>query len=432
MTKIAYSLSALALLATVACGKSDKATIDTNTIKSSSASDKEKAAQLTAEAEKLLTPLSLPFANKVIDDALSFDASNAKAQFYKKAINPVLKLQGLAKRTESISVNFPQVKKRIDHRLNELPNIRMYEFFTTGVEDILTERDMQNFVLDLYLSLDDLRTHIRDSKDKELELSLPYLLTTYDREALAECTVTAKDGVYVMENCRVNRAQSVRLNRADLETAQHMVAGLQMVEVFLTAYNLEGALKTAKKFKADQVERLNDSEVWNELIKDPSFGRLKDTHKLELFGRLGNEAILGFNWAKRVQEELCPKGKVSTNQRKGHAFPDGLCVNEKVKLPNQNAMAATEFMRLVEVAFSGGFTNLRYYKASSPTAGHDVESKAKFSVLWTRPIEDVQSLNPVFSASGSLQGIADKKAGGVFVNSDVNEIFKNLQRLIIQ
>lgn len=418
-------------LLVASCGKSDNVTINVNEIKKSSVSDSVKSDVLALEGEKLVTPISLPFADKVFDEALALNPNNRRALLYKTAIAPLLLAKGLVKRASPVTQLYPELQEKINKKMKEPTNPRITEFLNMGVEDILNEKDIQAFVYDLYFALDNLRLLLKDTKTQSITLNIPYVTTHFrDKKILADCSVSANDGVYVLTNCNSGNPHRVSLNQADLETVQHMVAGVQLVELFLTAYNLEGSLKAMQRFNAKK--RVADIDLWSDLSKDPLFGRLKETHKLDLFARMGNDAVLGFHWAKRIQEELCPNKKRTKDQRKGFLFSDGLCTDETMQISSQNRIPSAEFARLVEVSLSGGLTDFLYEVQGSGPEKTQVSSKVQLSVLWAKPIEDVRTLGFEFTETGNLKELTDKKAGGIFVNGDVNQAAKNVNSIKIK
>jgi hypothetical protein len=293
-----------------------------------------------------------------------------------------------------------------------------------GVEDIVTEKDVQAFVLDLYLSLDELRLHLKSKKDLEIELNIPYTAMNRDQKTITDCRVAANDGVYILENCRVNESTPVKLNKADIETLQHVVAGAQIDQLIATAYNLEGAIKTIGKIGKIKP---NQENVWKDLTAHPGFGKLSDTHKLDLIARLGNEAVLGFKWANKIQDEICAAGITKKNQRNGFLFSRGICTSEIVSVSSRQNMKVTELANYVEQSLAGDATPFTYANSNQLT-----KSKAKLSVIWESPIEDMRNLGPVFGAQGQFKTLLDKKAGGVLPNADFNQVFENRKNIIIE
>lgn len=412
------TLAAAAVLTTVACGSqhgaadNDKNVINTASIAGDvKLTPEAKAEKLARAAEQLLSPSGFTYADTVADQALSFDPKNVRARFWKAALGPAMAMRGIANRVAPIAKSRPKWNAEYERSISEMkmrvPEKAAVEFLLDGPQDIQSEKDLQDVIANVTLKMDEFRRTIKEIKNEEFSITInsEAMKKNALNEASQSCQVTEiREGVYSLENCDVSEAFEVRLNRADLEALQHVIAGYQIYLTAANSWDLTGAIEVAAKVEKDQ-----ETDALNELLKNPSFGRLREGATLGVVPEAAKDFAIGVRYAMSMQRELCPKGPASKN-RPGYLFSGGLCVPATKTVESQ--------LRALELMISGNPTivNVNVNHQTLPVVV-DANSFVK------APISDVRQLLPIQKdACGHVTGLGDGKAGGAFPYGDLNTL----------
>ncbi len=200
--------------------------------------------------EQLATPTGFMYADVVLDQALSQDPDNKKAQFYKAFLAQPMALQGILARIKPLANLKPETKKQYEEAISGLPNSGLKTFLFDGQEDIKTEKDAQAFVDEIHQGQEKFRQFLKANKDLELTLNLnDWAIQGSVKKAMDDCAVNqVTAGVYEIKKCDLTHTLEVKLNRADIEALQQITAGLQIYTAMLNSYDASGTIAVSEKY----------------------------------------------------------------------------------------------------------------------------------------------------------------------------------------
>jgi hypothetical protein len=414
MSQLLKPLAAIACVATlVACtAKPNQGItgnrIDTNAIVSNkSLSPAEKSDQLARAGELLAQSSGFPLADVVIDQALAIDANNKVAQFYKAFLADKMALRGILVRVKPLVANNAESLAQLNETIAKMPNGALKDFLLDGQEDLRTEKDVQAFVDSLHDGREQLREFLKANKNSEITIRLADTVAAAAIEsATRDCAVReVESGVYEgSAGCDLSSATEVKMNRADMEALQQIIAGVQVYSSLLNSYDLSGSIETAKKMQNQQ--NPTNKAVYAELAKNADFAKVRKPEQLRKIVELGVDAISGIRWAAQAQSELCPQGEDAKEQRKGYLFSDGICIRQ------QNGETSLEsVLQQVELALSGRPMEVEL-------EGQKTEIVPALAL--TNPVADLKDLRPRFNNCDKIQSVADSSLNGIFPNDDLN------------
>lgn len=389
----------------------------------SSLNPEQKAEKLALAAEQLATAQSFMYADEVASQALTVNPGNIRAQLIKRLVAPMMTLKGAMTRIAPIAKRTADSRARYEKALADLdkwPDSAVKTFLTEGQEDIRNEKEAQDLLGRVEGAFDNLRTWIRDNKKTEIELNIPGEFTQAAiRDAANKCVARAiRSGVYEIE-CDVKRALKIKLNPADMEALQHLVAGYQIYVGTYNTYDLSGSISVADKYRGQSGQR---DRIIADLLKTKEFGTLRAGNTLQKITAMGLDALQGYRYAQGLQAELCPNGQEQAELREGFLFSRGICVDQDSKVISQDPSSPYQtvgaVLRVVEAALRGSSIDFTF-------AGRmgTIDTEIKPSAFLNSPIADVRSLMPVrYDSCGKVIGTKDNTLGGVFVRGDANAV----------
>jgi hypothetical protein len=370
----------------------------------------EKAEKLALAGEQLTTPTGFMYADMVFDQALSLDSTNQRAKFYKAFLATPMTLRGILARVKPLADSNPKTKKQYDEAVSNLPNSGLKTFLFDGTGDIKTEKDIQSFVDDIHNSQDQFRTFLKNNKAMEITLNVnDWAIQGSVQKTLEACAVNQTgDGQFDIKKCDMITALQVKLNRADIEALQQIAAGVQIYTALLTSYDTTGGIAVARKYEGQTV---SNKVLWKELSKNADFGKLRNTNALQNIVGMGIDAVAGVRWAVQIQNELCPYGDESSQNRSGYLFSKGLCI----KSDNADGSKLEDTLKLVDMVLAGQTIDV--------TVGQnqEIKTQARPSSILQSPVADLKALRPVFNNCDKVQSVSDDTIGGVFPTHDGNE-----------
>ncbi len=382
-------------------------TINVAAIVADSAMSKEVKAQALADtSETLLAAQALFPAAHTAKAALAIDAANPKARLLMAVIAPQLELKGIVGRVEPLVQTRPEIHSRFAKATARFRKVNspLADFALNGPKDIHTESDAQELIARYIYRLDQLRRTLNDLKNGPeipLHTSPDSLVQFTVAQAMVSCVAEIEQGrVYDFSNCPATKTAEHRLNRADLEAAQQLVAGYQTLLTFLNAWDFSGAYQTSIRVSGN---REHDMKLF---LANAKFGTLRKGNAIGVIPDIAKDAVIGARYAISMQQELCPQGKQSTQNRPGYAFEKGLCVRAKNKLERT--------LGLIELMLKGPTA-----VAVSESEVITVDAPAFFS----QPLKDVREIVPAkFDKCGRVTSLNDRTVNGILPNADVHRL----------
>lgn len=413
---LAMTLLAATALTTAACGqhpgKVENPTINLASIKADpNLSSIEKAEKLAEAAEQLATPTGAVYADMIATEALSYDSKNVRARFWKAALGPAMEMRGIVNRVAPLAKTRnrwnKEYLKTVKYLKSKTPDKSVRDFMFDGPQDIKSEADIQETIARVTLKMDEFRQTLKDLKNEELVIQLNSEKTKEGalNSAIETCFVKeVSPWVFQWENCELSTAFEVRLNRADFEAMQHVVAGYQIYVTALNAWDLSGVIQEAAETSGPRATE----DVVASLIKNPAFGRIRQDHGLGVVPEMAKDLVVGVRYAMKMQSDLCPRGETSADNRAGYLFNSGFCVKADSALESR--------LRAVDLLLSGSSTIIPV------KVGHkELTLTADAKALFNSPLANIRQLLPVKkNHCGQVIGLGDGTVGGALPTGDLN------------
>lgn len=374
-------------------------------------SNQEKAERLAEAAERLLLPGSFMYSHDIAEAALAIDPENRKARLIHALTAPAMELKGIFTRIEPLAKSKPAQYGEFKRFTRDLkrsnPESAVTRFLFDGPKDIHTEREFQEVVARFTAKLDELRLTLKNLKNgPELSIYInePAFKEMALNNAIKNCVVREIGPMYFdISRCDLSSAYERKLNRADFEMLQHIVAGYQVYLTILNGWDLSGVYAKSHLMTDDP------NQVMDLLFQDPQFGTLRETHGYGAIPETLQDALIGAQYALDMQPSLCRMGVDHPNNRPGYAFENGLCISRDNDLDTTLVIIEKMLQGPTEISLTSG----------------DKEIKTTIDALAPirTPIADLRSLRPTeLDACGQVTKIGDSTVGGLFPNGDFNDI----------
>lgn len=375
----------------------------------------EKAEQLALAAEQLVSGTSFMYADAVAETALSIDATNKRAQLVRALVGPAMATKGALERAKPIAYRNAKSKADYDKFLadfDKAPNHALKKFLFSGQTDIKNEKDVQNFIGGIVSAVDRLRVFFKSNKNMTITLNVPGEKLQGDilDKKQEECYWQQEaEGVY--ENtCDLKDVLQIKVERADIEGMQQIVAGYQVYFTLINAYSLAGAIGVSDKYKDAEV---SGNVIREELLKVPEFATLRDAKGLSAIVTMGIDAIAGVRWAKNLQQQLCAAGQSDESNRPGYVLSSGICIQDR----QDSETSLEEMLKNVELALSGGLVDATFKGQHG-----EYTTKIKPVSVLKGSVQDVRDLDLIFDNCGRVVSAGDSTLGGVFAKKDAGAV----------
>lgn len=384
--------------------------------------EKKKAEKLSLSGEKLVSPIGFMYANEVFAKVLEIDPGNKKALFYKAILNPLMKFKGILKRIEPlINKGTEKDQKRYKAEITGLANGGLREFLLDGKPDIDSEVKLQKFVASTRASQNKLRLFLKSNK----ELILNLKINLFEQGITKHCSVVkTQEGLYKQSTCDFISVQERKVDRADIEILQHIVAGLQVYSILLTAYDGTGIQEINNE---RQSRKVTEEEMVNHLMSVSQFGKLQKDNSLSEIPKLGSDIFSGAKWAYRMQKFLCPLGRSGGQMnRPGYLMNRGVCISNSTPY----GTPTEQVFEMLEIALQG--MPQTYDFRDNQGKESQVIASANFNPLAPifNPKSNLKELMPnQFDDCGRTTGFSDKTIGGMFPDSDANNVVQTYRAL---
>ncbi len=398
-------------------GQKNSVVVDTNALQQSGRTMMESAENLALAGEQLVSPISFMYADLVFDLALRANPDNKRAQFYKALIKPMMVMKGAMKRIRPV-INSLSAEQQTEYNdfIAKSPNSALKTFLLDGQEDITTEEDALGLMDEYRAAWEGIRVFMKENKDLNMVvniMTLPGNQSALDKAAEECATQNHMNEVFEIENCSYLNALEINISRADVEVIQQIAAGMQIHNILMTSYSLDGV---RSYIEANQDNDLTAQDAIEHFKNSTTAGKLRhnDLTKIPEFGA---DAIAGMRWAMAAQQQLCPSNVTSKENRKGFLFEEGICVERTDK----DGKPIEDLLATIEAALTGGLISIEGIKANGDVVAADIKPVAPFA----NPVQDLRSLSPIsYNNCGNPVALADSTIGGFFPNADGNTFLK--------
>jgi hypothetical protein len=382
----------------------------------------QKSEELAKAAENLLTANGYLEANETASLALKQNPQNVRAGFIKAMTDIVVVMKGMGVRLN------PLVKQ--NNKLNDFYQSGLKEFISSvnkpelqkiimdGKEDITSENDLLEVIDSLIEVFERLRVYAKANKSEELTIkAYPLLAKELNTRFAKSCELKLTKQFEYDITCPDNSTRfEVTLNRADFEELQFMSSFYILYFALINPYDLSGGLKVAIR-KNYTEPNISYQKVYEELLKNPKFGILRNKAKLHIVKSLGIDAMAGLQWAMSNPNLTCPNGNLygvpNKINRPGKLFYEGLCISPSF------SPFITDGLQIFN-----GMAKEKLYE----NKGRNYKVKTNYMALVDNPLVDVRTLGPAtFDNCGNLQTIGDQLMGGTFPNRDANDALSFIQ-----
>ncbi len=401
-TKMVKALVIVGLISQIACESAKNKNVEMEVGKNQVyISSTMASADLVEAAEQLITPTQFMTADAVLDMALEKDPANFKAQFYKKFLASYMLNKGILTRIKPLVRKHGNISE-YEKSINALPDIPAYRFLVKGDENITKVSDVQAYLSDYQDSLNDFRKFLIQNQDQQLtvEISSTYLENLFKQGDAYDCTQVT-EGHY---QCDIRNITKRKLSTPDFMAIRQILAGQILFLNFYTAYSFEG-IEVLKSLN------IKDGTPQDEVItlineKLPELGKLRSQNLMKETMNLGSDLVSAGRWAIQYQNQLCPNGVETTQQRKGFMFNRGLCV--------KNADQALRSLAMMEQVLTSTM------KVKVPNT--NTEFEMDYMAWFKNPVQDLVTLAPkTYNSCGQATSYRDSTYGGVFVNGDADK-----------
>jgi hypothetical protein len=375
----------------------------------------DKAEQLALAGEQLMTQTGFMYADLVFDQALSIDAKNKRAQFYKAMLATHMTLRGIMARVKPLAYQNPDTKNEYDDFMaseDYYPSLK--KFLLDGTEDIKDEKDIQKFLDQVYAAQNSTRLFLKNNKSMDLTLNLSLeAIQSRVNDEVKQCLVKFIDnGEYEISNCDFSNITKVKVNRADLEVLQQVSAGMQIFLASLISYDATGGIAASRKYQGQEV---SNKTLYKELAQNADFAKLRNPDALKNIIGMGSDAVAGVRWAVQFQKELCPKGFEDKTNRKGFLIQKGLCVNSQ----NPDGTKLEDVLKIADSVLLGRLVDAKIGR------DEEIETLVRPISFLENPIADLKTLRPVYNNCDKVQSVSDDTLGGIFPRHDANEVLSS-------
>jgi|GEM_PF-3248485 len=373
--------------------------------------EQQKAEELALAAEQLVGASSVIYANDVASLALQIDAKNVRARFWQAALGPEVQSRGLANRIAPLMHNLgkdSEYQEFLSNMRKGSVDSQNVKFLMDGPQDIVTERDVQEYVAQTTLRVDEFRRTMKSLRNETLSIHLNTdLKKSWNPSGeRANCTATQVEGGY-STTCDFSKASTIDLNSADFESLELAAAGTQIYMTVYNGWDLSGTISFVKAHPSVSGEDPNT--VAAALFANPNFGKMLKPSAFGVIPDLAKDIVIGARYAQTKQAELCPTGDSNQVNREGKLFEKGICTSISSQADAQ--LVALE-------ASLGGTSTVFDLGSGSAHSPHLVNLRK----LFTGALRDVRTNFPVQrNACGYVTSISDSTFNGAFVPGDINQ-----------
>lgn len=374
---------------------------------------------LVERALPLVTPYTFMNAHDMIQRAVRLTPSNAEAQFYAKLLAIPMKTKGLMGRIDGKLLSRAPAKAlnrymSLQDALRSKPH-ELSEFLNFGEADIFSEAEVQDVILQLAGKIDEFRTFLKERANTEGALRVR--LVTYDGLSRPSCIVThpTPNSDPQLIGCGSMSVRVMNFSRADLEAMSLYAAAWELQTIALSSYDMTGLLDI---LRFAEREHWSQTELYNAILKAPTFGRLRSNHMISKILEIGSQGVSVIRYALRMQNEFCPRGRGSSTT--GELFPEGICIGEQLS----DGQYLNSLLDAASLALEGQTVTANFMRNGQWESTH-VRLRASLET----PADNVRAYLPVeFNPCNEPIEFGDVTLGGLFPGRDASEILLNRAR----
>jgi hypothetical protein len=414
--------------------------VDIASVKKSSLTNQQKAEKMALLGERLLTPVSMPYAVNAFNDALQLDPKNARAVFYTNMLRPYVALKGIFSRVTPLlrSTNQSLVYEEYGRFISEMGNSPTARYFDYGPYDIKTDADLQGALRSLNQAWENTRIFLMYNKKPiwlTNALAAGHNSDDLLKTAMQRCQASeVKADVYSLGKCPYVNYHRYYADYGDLEALSQVSTGQVIANIMVTAYNLPGMSEVIAREVGLELQRDKASDKYNNgkmsqqayirianmslsdrdlfgILTRRGAGRLLPDNNINLIENMGVESFGGFKWLARMQRQLCPQGTLDSNSRPQYLFSSGICLSDVLGLPGERGLRV--LLSQIQTTLAGGPIQV---------ASQFKRTNINLSRIYKQPVADISALFPrQFNRKGDTTQFPDNTMGGVFINNDASQ-----------
>jgi hypothetical protein len=373
---------------------------------------------LADEGESLLQNVKLSEAFGKFNEALQSNPQNHRATFWRASLRPLLEFKGIARRVHPLYQQAAGNSGRYERMKNDLSksnNSAMEAFLNDGPEDIGTPEALQEWMDRLRNSIVTFRQEIRLIREAELSIVIPSFFYS-GKQGNSQCRSMSFGPVMFdgLENsCGSSVKNTIGVNRADLESILALAGVYQAYLELWTAYSINTvSLMSGDQNKIDSRE--SAEAAVKSMFSGNRGGELRQAKPFSGIRDLTSEMITGLKFIQDNQQELCPHGYSTPENRKGYLIAAGLCIQFSLEDKNHEGNEATRAMRTLETFLTGRPVDLNV---------EGTTAKFKAMAVFENPPKDLKDLAPfVFDECGTLIKINAQATSAYFTEGDINSL----------
>jgi len=373
---------------------------------------------LADEGEAFLEKIKLNEAFGKFSEALRINPQNHRATFWRASLRPLLEFKGIARRVQALYQQATRNSGRYEAMKNDLSKSNssiMEAFLNDGPEDIRTTEELQEWMDRLRNSIVAFRHEIRSIREAELSIAIPSFFYS-GKQASSQCRSVGFGPVSFdgpEGACGGSGKSTIGVNRADLES---ILAGAGVYQAYLelwTAYRINSVPLMSGNQKPVDSRESAEAAV-KSMFSTHRDGELRQAKPFSGIRDLSTEMIIGLKFIQDHQQELCPLGYSTPENRKGYLIAAGLCIQFSPEDKDHEGNEATRAIRMLETFLTGRPLDIVVQGTSA---------KFKAMELFENPPKNLQDLAPfVFDECGNLVKINARTSSAYFAEGDFNSL----------
>ncbi|NJL23796.1 MAG: hypothetical protein HC902_00510 [Calothrix sp. SM1_5_4] len=375
------------------------------------------AEELAEAGEQLISPTTFHLAEKVFQMVLTKDPRNQKARLYTSALKQFIVFKGVLARVRPYALKYGD-EAQYQKMITDLRESPIKTWLLDGKEDIETIEQMQDLAIKYREAANEFRLFLKANPNLDLTIYLNEFVfkQVIENARARDCRVLEDSVDQVSVECDTRNSARRKMNAADVVLLRQMVGGQVLYATLLTSYstaNLEKVVKTIKDIDRQQESKaLANAEKQAVLEKVEGLGKLRKDHSLGLLTELGADFKGAMEWVLKYQNELCPKGHNSPENRKGYIFEEGACVGTP-----EEKDGVQKVIGYIQQSLENGVAEV---EIKDPNTQEN--SKTKLAIFkWAHaPVADLRQILPVGYDECGATAFRDDTFGGIFVNRDAN------------
>ncbi|CAN5599092.1 hypothetical protein BH10BDE1_BH10BDE1_20350 [soil metagenome] len=364
---------------------------------------------LADEAEEKLGFATLNEAWGGFNESLQLNPNNVRSQFWRVALKPVLDTRGIIARVRPLYMKqdhgverYSKLRKGID----QSANAGYRSFYTEGAQDIDTDEKLREWMDIQISSLESLRNFLKANKDQTFTMRAPieFVAGLWTNGRADKCSAL-KSINPKFSGCPETGMMKFKMNRADLEAFQYVVATYTVQLSLMSAYNLNPVVM----FDDTQHSLKPKTRIEN-MLKNYDGGILQK-NRLALALSVVPDAVISVRYFVNNQEELCRKDRYENRaNRPGYLLAWTACMFDR------GEAEGTKLLETLESLLNGQPVKI-------DLGGLNKEVSVYPLKFLKSPPANITAFAPTkFDADGEYEAFNESTYSPYFANGTINDV----------